>query len=888
MKARLTLILLSLSNPLIKNSILVISIFSFLLQISCSKDDSLETLATGTFENANSLALATGTTFYIDPTGNDAAGNGSVGNPWKTLFKACNTVKTPGDIIHINAGTYVETSQSVLSEGVSIEGEGSTSVIQSHITADWSPTISLTSGSEGTNGNQSISYIKLDGCNASAWGAIYIAARSNVKIHHCTFNDFLHTAVIFNGKTAMYDPSAPSIYPSGNEFYNNTVSNCSEYTSYGSGALFIGGQSSMIIHDNTITQNSRPGGTNGYLIKYYNDGYNKGIKIYNNTLIKAAPIDNSQDWNFAIELWYNQGGIEIYNNTIFGAVDLVVAQKGSYAYSADIHDNVIGYTTLQTYNTSANNAGIFIEETQTGPLYVRNNLFRNIGTPIQMYPDGGNVITDIYFYNNIFSGIGTSGGTAWSVLMACAISPGGSGLPVINNFNFINNTVYAGNGGAAWGIQLPDIGKASNITIRNNIIQGFAYYPVYSNLTGSATIDNLSVENNLFYGNISSNSYYHDGSLPTQSTVQNNITGNPKYVTLSNDYHLQSGSPAINAGLYISNVLTDYDNIPRSNPPEIGAYEYGTSTIIPVYQSALIENNSPSLLEMTYSSAFAGIVPVASSFSVLVNSVTRSISSVSVSGTKVILTLGTPVVYGDIVTVAYTKPETNPLQTSSGGQAVSISPQPVTNNVASTVVIPVFTGSTITNAEPAVVEISYNTALANIVPAAASFSVQVNSVARAVSSVSVSGTKVLLTLSTPVVYGDIVTVAYTKPSINPLQTLSGGQAATLGAQPVSNNCALPTNQPPAVIISSPVNKSIFKAPATITITAIATDIDGAVGKVEFYNGSKKLGEKTTAPYIFIWKYVPRGTYSITVAVTDNQNLRTTSKPVLVNVTRKNY
>ena len=183
---------------------------------------------------------------------------------------------------------------------------------------------------------------------------------------------------------------------------------------------------------------------------------------------------------------------------------------------------------------------------------------------------------------------------------------------------------------------------------------------------------------------------------------------------------------------------------------------------------------------------------------------------------------------------------------------------------------------------------TYNSTLANIVPATSAFTVMVNSVARTVSSVSISGTKVLLTLASPVVYGNIVTVAYTKPATNPLQTSSGGQAASITAQSVTNNCIPSTNQPPVISISSPVNGSSFRSPATITITANASDIDGTISKVEFFNGSIKLGERTTTPYSFVWKYVPRGTYSITATATDNLNSKTVSTPVSVTVRKRTY
>ena len=101
----------------------------------------------------------------------------------------------------------------------------------------------------------------------------------------------------------------------------------------------------------------------------------------------------------------------------------------------------------------------------------------------------------------------------------------------------------------------------------------------------------------------------------------------------------------------------------------------------PVYVSSVIANATPSVLEMTYNMTLANIVPAASAFKVLVNSSSRSVSSVAVSGTKVMLTLSSPVVYGNTVTVSYTKPSSNPLQTSIGAQAATLSAQTVTNNI---------------------------------------------------------------------------------------------------------------------------------------------------------------------------------------------------------------
>ena len=87
------------------------------------------------------------------------------------------------------------------------------------------------------------------------------------------------------------------------------------------------------------------------------------------------------------------------------------------------------------------------------------------------------------------------------------------------------------------------------------------------------------------------------------------------------------------------------------------------------------------------------------------------------------------------------------------------------------------------------------------------------------------------------------------------------------------------NIAPTVSITSPVNNASFNAPATITITANAADVDGTVSKVDFYNGTKLLGTTTVAPYSFVWSNITAGTYSISAKATDNSAAVTTSASV---------
>ncbi|MDD4971910.1 MAG: hypothetical protein PHT07_20990, partial [Paludibacter sp.] len=253
--------------------------------------------------------ISKATTYYISPTGSNS-NNGSVGSPWLTLKYACDNATGSGDVIHVNAGTYNETAQSILRVGVSIVGEGNTSIITSTVTST-TGTIYAASAM-GTNGNQSISYIKMDGNSLTAFGAIVFIGRSNVSVHHCTIQNFYWGAVGFYGRGDMGDgdPATPA---TGNACFNNAITNCSFYTTVGSGMIRVGGQTGILIHDNVITQPNRGSKLNGYGIKYCGGGYNRGMKIYNNTI--TIPHWESGAWNFSIESWNNRGGIEIYNNT---------------------------------------------------------------------------------------------------------------------------------------------------------------------------------------------------------------------------------------------------------------------------------------------------------------------------------------------------------------------------------------------------------------------------------------------------------------------------------------------------------------------------------------------------------------------------------------------
>ncbi len=634
-----------------------------------------------------------GATYYIDPSGNDF-NSGSSSSPWKTLAYACSKATASGDIIHVNAGTYTETNQCVLAVGVSIEGNGVTSHIISRVTftrfGDLSgAAITCSSASEGTNGNQHISNIKLDGdyyggttSSNSATGnaGILVQKRSNVKIYNCTIVGFYLNGVAFHGSTLYQQPS---IYATGNEIYNCilTGNGDTDNTWGGGGQIEIGSQNGTLIHDNTIDGTTRSVGHNGnFLSGAY---YNKGIKVYNNISTK---LDNEGGaWNFHIEMWNTDGGFEVYNNKFWGGdtgIDIagVWNVKGNYDYSWYIHDNLFTGT---AYASGNGKYCIDLENKLIEDVWIYRNHFLNRPSTVNVTngTTANSEIRRIYICYNIMENCGWENPDLYHVIMNFRVP----GDMIFEDIYIYNNVILGDVTMYTTAIALDNSGSGTygmyNINIKNNIIV-HNQNVTWLNVANNGTINGLQVNNNIIYNN-KNNDPVFTGSSVSNYQFLNNQKVDPLFVS-SSDFHLQAGSPAIGKGLSIAGLTTDYVGKTLNIPPSIGAYESGsavTSPTIPVYQNSVVANATPSLLEMTYNLSLANVVPAASAFKVLVNSVATTVTTVGISGTKVQLTLVSGIKFGDIVTISYTKPVSNPLQTATGGQPISITAQSIINNI---------------------------------------------------------------------------------------------------------------------------------------------------------------------------------------------------------------
>src|SRR4029450_7678892 len=91
------------------------------------------------------------------------------------------------------------------------------------------------------------------------------------------------------------------------------------------------------------------------------------------------------------------------------------------------------------------------------------------------------------------------------------------------------------------------------------------------------------------------------------------------------------------------------------------------------------------------------------------------------------------------------------------------------------------------------------------------------------------------------------------------------------------------NPPPSVALTSPTEGAVFSpAPATITLSATATDADG-IDHVEFYNGATLIGTSSTFPYGGTWSNVAAGSYTLTAKAFDTLLNAKVSAPVHITV-----
>ena len=235
-------------------------------------------------------------------------------------------------------------------------------------------------------------------------------------------------------------------------------------------------------------------------------------------------------------------------------------------------------------------------------------------------------------------------------------------------------------------------------------------------------------------------------------------------------------------------------------------------TVAPTFVSAAM-NGLKTKVVLTYDEDLGATTAGSGAFGVSVNSSSRGVTGVSISGSTVELTLASSVNEGETVTFTYTAPSVSAatsnsaIQDLAGNDAASVSSATSVTNITD-VTAPV-RQSAVVNAAGTSLTLTYNEALGSTTAATGDFVVRVGGSTRSVTGVAVSGSTVVLTLSPVVQQNEEVTVAYTAPASNSsatnnaIQDSVGNDAVSFTALAVTNNSTTDTVSP--TLVSTAVN-----------------------------------------------------------------------------------
>lgn len=245
------------------------------------------------------------------------------------------------------------------------------------------------------------------------------------------------------------------------------------------------------------------------------------LAFTNSFEVKNNNVHNSQ--KEGIDVLHGSFNGSIHNNTVHdnAGLGIYVDAWDQHTYGIDVYNNI-----------SYNNNGGFALSSENGGLLENIRLFNNIA--YSNHNDYGFVVSN------------------WDQALT-------SQHPM-NNISLINNTSF-NNSGDGFRVMNP---QATNVILRNNISSQNT-----NQIAITVSLTNLTIDHNLVFG--------------SSSYLGSSIAGDPKFVnTTSFDFHLQTGSPAIDTGSAAAAPGFDFagNARPYGAGYDVGAYEYG-STVTP-------------------------------------------------------------------------------------------------------------------------------------------------------------------------------------------------------------------------------------------------------------------------------------------------------------------
>ncbi len=87
------------------------------------------------------------------------------------------------------------------------------------------------------------------------------------------------------------------------------------------------------------------------------------------------------------------------------------------------------------------------------------------------------------------------------------------------------------------------------------------------------------------------------------------------------------------------------------------------------------------------------------------------------------------------------------------------------------------------------------------------------------------------------------------------------------------------NLAPSVSLTSPTNGAVLRGPGVVMLSALASDADDGIARVEFFEGTNRLGRVTSPPYQLAWPDAGFGWHTVTAVAWDRVYATAESAPV---------
>jgi hypothetical protein len=459
--------------------------------------------------------------YYVSPTGSDSA-SGALTAPFKTIQKGLNTLHA-GDTLYIRGGVYKEKL-----------------VLDSSGTAYGYITVS------GYPGEQPV----IDGAGIPVPnndGLIKISGGSFIKLSNLTVRN--------SAEIGVYLTNTGPARPTNNILSGLTVLNSGD-------AAIKAQRVSYLTVEKSLARDCVSSGIGIWTSDH--------VEVDGNTIINCRWKSQAAGGHEESLTISKTNNFEVLNNELYfegsenSSPGITVKQS---SFQGSVHHNYLhDFPEDSAIYVDAEDAGLNGTPTLHDVDVYANRIERvtsgiNVGS--EWNDDISGIVENVNIYNNLITQASYTGIRFGDI----------HGNGPRKNIHVYNNTIYdsGGSGGAGVLIRTTNI---QNIIIRNNIVvPGPTYTTAMIKLGVPSVAYQVTADHNIVLG-----STICPQEFPNcVNFISGNIQLDPQFVNApGGDFHLKSNSPAINAGVTLSPVTTDFDGVSRPQGPayDIGAYEY--------------------------------------------------------------------------------------------------------------------------------------------------------------------------------------------------------------------------------------------------------------------------------------------------------------------------